>query len=197
MSKSLAHCALNHFHLSGHTFWNSMNVPTGLRFTIQISLQQLYSCCCNLYLCFQSQFFLFDMSHLSILNIHCHYHRASCWPVPISLHPKVFSVVCSGSFRFSGHSFSLRWETCYEAFCLQVFTSCLCNPYFVQTWHYILLFIISAPSTYFIHSDYGLESPGIESQQGVRFFHFHPLTCIGGLPVGQGGWRLLQNIRPL
>ena len=32
-------------------------------------------------------------------------------------------------------------------------TACVI-PYFVQTWRYIPLFIISAPSTYFIHSDW-------------------------------------------
>ena len=39
-NKVLARHAPNHFQLSGH-IWNSTNVPTGLIFTIEISLQQL------------------------------------------------------------------------------------------------------------------------------------------------------------
>ena len=108
-------------------FCNSTNVPSGLRFTIQISLQQLSVPAAAI---LTSAFFPFNTSHLSFLNIPCHHHSASCWPVPISLHPKGSSVVFPGSFCYSVRSFSLRSETCYEAFCLHVFTNCPCNPVF-------------------------------------------------------------------
>ena len=103
--------------------WNTTNVPTGLRFTIQISLQQLSVPAASI---LTSVF-----NHYSFLNIHRHSHSASCWLIPISLHPKVYSLVLSDCiFFFSVRSFSLRSETCYEVFCLHVVTNCLCNSVF-------------------------------------------------------------------
>jgi hypothetical protein len=109
-------------------FWNSTNVPTGLIFIIQISLQQLSAPAAAIltHVFNHNSFHL--TSHITHLTIHRHNQLASCWPIPISLHPKVPSVVFPGSVCFSVRSFSLRPETCYEAFCLHVDTNCLCNP---------------------------------------------------------------------
>jgi hypothetical protein len=57
---------------------------------------------CYPHLRFQSQFFPLNTLHRSFLNIHRHNQSASCWPVPISLHPKVSSVVFPGSVCFFG-----------------------------------------------------------------------------------------------
>ena len=86
--------------------------------------------CCYPHSHYLSQFFPLTR-HISFLYIHRHHHHwATCWPVLISLHPKVSSVLFHGSFCFSVRSFSLRWETCYEAFCLHVVTNSLCNYVF-------------------------------------------------------------------
>ena len=144
-----------------------------------------------------SQFFPLTL-HISFLYIHRHHHHwATCWPVLISLHPKVSSVLFHGSFCFSVRSFSLRWETCYEAFCLHVVTNSLCNYVFCPNLVLYPLFIISAPSIYFIHSDVlWTGQSGDWIALGVRFFHSRPPTCTPGLSVGQGSWKVVLNTRP-
>ena len=75
-------------------------------------------------------------------------------------------------------------------------TACVIT-YFVQTWRYIPLFIISAPSTYFIHSDVlWTGQSGDWIALGVRFFHSRPPTSTPGLWVGQGGRKVVLNTGP-
>jgi len=59
---------------------------------------------------------------------------------------------------------------------------------------YIFYFILIL----YIVSDYGLDTPGIESRQ--EFFQFSstksPVRCIPGLSVRQSGRNLVMNTRP-
>jgi hypothetical protein len=161
-SRTLSPRVLTQFHLSGHTIEIQRTYLLAKIYNSDFSAAALCSRRFYPHLRFQSSFFPFNTSHLSSLIFHRHHHSASCWPVPISLHPKVSSQILS-VFRYVDFHYPQKPVTRFSV-CTPLPTACVI-PYFVQTWRYIQLFIISAPSTYFIHSDYGLDSSGIESRR--------------------------------
>jgi len=194
-SKTLARRALTQFHLSGHTFEIQRTYGANI-YNSDFSAAALCFRHCYPRLRFQSQFFPFNTSHLPILTFiviiigppadqfRSHYIQKSLLGSSL-----VLSVFRYAAFHYAGKNFTrLAVNTSLPT--ARLF------QHFVQTWRYIPLFIISAPSTSVKRSDYGLDSPGIESPAGIIYFHSRPLTCTPRFFVGQGGRKVLLNIRP-